>query len=113
MEKSNYALYIEEREGKQIIEDAYGFATYLFTGQHCYIEDIFVKKAHRASGHAAKYADQITAIALEKGYKKLLGSVNLNAKNSTTSMKVLMAYGFKLLSVEPGQMIYLEKELEN
>jgi len=107
---SNYALYIREREGKDIYEDEYGFATYVFLPEHCYIEDIFVREQYRTRGHASRYADAIAAIAVERGYKKLLGSVCPSAKGSDTSLKVLMAYGFKLASSEKN-IIYLEKEI--
>jgi GNAT superfamily N-acetyltransferase len=108
--ESNYALYIREREGKEILEDELGFATYVFLPEHCYIEDIFVRQEYRSSGHASRYADAIAEIAKERGYKKLLGSVCPTAKGSDTSLKVLQAYGFKLSSSDRN-MIYLEKEI--
>lgn len=107
---SLYADYIMEREGKFIVEDEFGFATFLFMKDHCYIEDIFVCKSARQSGRATLYADQITDIALKHGYKKLLGSVCPTAAGANTSLKVLQAYGFKLLSTEKN-IIYLEKEI--
>jgi len=110
MIKSLYAQYIEEREGKFIIEHAEGFATYLFLSEHVYIEDIFVTKEARKSGVAAQLADQIAEIAREKGFKKLLGSVDIRANGADTSLKVLQAYGFKLYKSEQN-MIYLEKSL--
>ena len=42
--ESNYAQYIKEREGKEIVEDHKGFATFVITDKECYIVDIFVKK---------------------------------------------------------------------
>jgi len=111
MGESNYAQYIRERENKRIVEDEFGFATYLYVGEHCYIEDIYVRPEVRATGHASRYARQIESIALAAGYKKLLGSVCPSAKGSDTSLKVLQAYGFKLLSSEKN-MIYLEKFIE-
>ncbi len=108
MEQSNYAKYIREREGKHIVEDEFGFATYMYTQEHCYIEDIFVVAGERKNGHAARYADQIEKLALEAGFTKLLGSVCPSANGSDVSLKVLQAYGFKLLSSDKN-VIYLEK----
>lgn len=108
--ESNYARYIREREGKHIVEDDYGFATYIYLDEHCYIEDIFVRKEFRTQGHASRYADQIAEEAKQKGFKKLLGSVCPQAMGADQSLKVLQAYGFKLLSSDKN-LIYLEKEI--
>jgi GNAT superfamily N-acetyltransferase len=108
---SNYALYIMEREGKHILEDEKGFATYLFTASHCYIEDIYVRPEYRKSNVASSYADQISQIARKKGYTKLLGSVCPQAFGAAASTRVLLAYGFELLSSEKN-IIYFEKSLE-
>lgn len=109
-EESNYARYIREREGKHIVEDEYGFATYVYLNEHCYIEDIFVRREFRTQGHASRYADQIAAEAKEKGFTKLLGSVCPNAKGADASLRVLQAYGFRLISSDKN-LIYLEKEI--
>lgn len=108
--KSLYGQYIAEREGKHIIENEFGFATYFFTGEFCYIEEIFVLEPHRKSGIAAKYADEIAKEAKSVGVNKLLGSVSPKAPSSTQSLKVLLAYGFQLLSSEQN-LIYLAKEI--
>ena len=107
---SLFAQYILEREGKQIVEDEFGFATYLFTPDYCYIEDIFVVSEHRKGGHAARYADEITNIAKKAGKRKLLGSVSLQAAKPESSMKVLLAYGFRPINTDKN-MIYFEKEI--
>jgi GNAT superfamily N-acetyltransferase len=95
---SLYAQYIQEREGKSILESDKGYATYSFTDDGCYIEDIFVIKEHRKSGEAARLADQIVEIARQKGCKKLYGSISPSANGSTASLKVLLSYGFRLSS---------------
>lgn len=107
---SLYAQYVREREGKEIVETDDGFATFYFTNGFCYIEDIFVVPAKRKSGIAAELANQISEIAKKNGIKKLLGSVSPKAKGADASMKVLMAYGFKLLNSDKD-LIYFEKEI--
>ena len=108
--ESNYALYITEREGKSIIEDEKGFATYNINGDNCYIVDIFVRKEYRKENIASKYADEITKIAKENGCTYLTGSVCPTAHGANTSMKVLLAYGFKLES-SINNFIYFRKEI--
>ncbi len=108
---SLYAQYIYERQNKSIVEDENGFASYYYINDSCYIEEIYVKRDSRNKGIASKYADYITADAVSKKAKQLIGSVNLNTNDPTTSMKVLLAYGFKLASAGDN-MIYLTKALE-
>lgn len=108
---SLYAQYIEEREGKHILESEYGFATYQFLDNgRCYIEDIYVVPDYRKSYAASNMANAITAIAKDKGCKTLIGSVVPSAKGSTASLKVLLAYGFKLESCQ-NNFIVMSKEI--
>lgn len=109
---SLYAAYIAEREGKEIVEDQHGFATFSQLNDLLYIEDIFVVAEQRKNGYAAKYADQIAEIAKERGLKGLLGSVKPSAKGSTESLKILLAYGFRLHSSEQNAIFFV-KELSN
>lgn len=93
---SLYAKYVIEREGKEIIESEVGFATYYFLDDNCYIQNIFVEKDYRKIGEASRLAQEIEKIAKSKGCKKLYGTVCPSANGSTESIKVLLAYGFKL-----------------
>lgn len=95
---SLYAEYVREREGKFVVENDKGFATYLFVNDGCYIEDIYVAKEYRKNGQAAEFADEIAKIAKQKGVSKLYGTVAPQANGATESLKVLLAYGFKLHS---------------
>jgi len=103
---SLFSQYIQQREGKSIIETDIGFATYSFTNDSVYIEDIFVVEEHRDSGEASKMADAIVAEAKERGCKKLYGSVSPSARGSTSSLKVLLAYGFKLESASNNFIVF-------
>lgn len=106
---SLYAQYILEREGKQIVEDAQGFATYFYLADGVYIENIYVNPEHRKSGCASRYADQIADIAKAKGFTKMYGSVKPSANGSTESLQVLFAYGFKLDSAAPNAIIAVKE----
>lgn len=108
MRPSHYASYVLERLGKSTIEDDRGFAVYSYIGEVCYIEEIYVAPEHRSQNVASSYADQISAEARSKGATALLGSVNPKAKNGTTSLKVLLAYGFELDWCD-NTTIYLKK----
>jgi L-amino acid N-acyltransferase YncA len=108
---SNFGKYISERQDKLIKESEHGFATYYFSGSYCYIEDIYVVPEMRKSGIAAKFADEIAAEAVEKNCLELVGSVKPSTKGSTESLKVLLAYGFKLWRAHED-FIWFKKTLE-
>ncbi len=107
---SLYADYIKEREGKHIIEDEDGFATYLFGDGYVYIVDIYVTKESRHKGVGQAYAEKIAEIAKEKGFNKLLGTVDPLTNGSTYNVYAFIKYGFKISSCD-GTLIYLTKEI--
>lgn len=105
---SLFKNYKEEREGAIVVENDYGFASAIKLDEHLYIDEIYVLPEHRKLKVAANLADELAEIAKELKYTRLLGSVDINANNSTISLKVLLAYGFYLYDTN-GSMIYLEK----
>jgi predicted GNAT family acetyltransferase len=105
-----YGQYISEREDKHIVESSRGFLTYSFTNNAVYIQDLYVKPEFRKTGEAAKMADKVARLAIDKGYIKMIGSVVPSTKGSTSSMKVLLAYGFELDS-SADNFIVFKKDL--
>ena len=110
MSKSNYRLYMEERENAHVVESNNGFATATETGDYFYITDIFIKKECRSIKEASKLADELVVIAKSLNYTKLLGSVDTRANGATISMKVLLGYGMNLHSTKDN-IIYFEKSI--
>lgn len=109
---SLYSNYIFEKTDKTIIETEKGFITYSFTdGKTCYIQDIYILPDFRKSNEATKLADRVTEIAKKYGCTKLIGSVIPSAKNSTDSVKVLLAYGMSLDS-STNDFILFSKEIK-
>jgi GNAT superfamily N-acetyltransferase len=97
---SLYAKYLTERTNDRILEVGHGFATYRIIPDQSavYIIDIFVEADFRKAGTAAQMADEISKIAKKEGCTKMIGSVVPSAKNSTDSVRVLLAYGMRLQS---------------
>lgn len=107
---SLYADYLQECGHVSIIETDKGFVTYRIMGQECYIPDIYIVPEHRKSHGASELADKVTEEAKKHGCSILTGSVNMNIKDPTRSLSVLLAYGFKVLkSSETG--IILGKDI--
>lgn len=109
---SLYAQYLTERTNDRILEVGHGFATYRIIPEQksVYIVDIFVHPDFRHAGTAAQMADEIAKIAKKEGCTKMIGSVIPTLKNSTDSVKVLLAYGMKLQS-STNDFILFEREL--
>lgn len=108
---SLYPDYIKERLGNEILETDKGFAIYRFTDEKTvYIVDIYVKPEHRRHGVASDIADHIEELARGRGCTSMLGSVVASANGSTDSIRVLLAYGMKVIS--SGQdFILFRKEI--
>lgn len=109
MSTSLFSQYIKERGGKEIVESNKGFATYFYVHDGCYIEDIYVHPDHRKLGVASEFADAVATLAKEKGYSRLYGSVCPTANGSTSSLKVLLAYGFNLHSAANNSIVMVKE----
>lgn len=94
---SLYAEYLRERTKDEILETEQGFATYRFTDEKTvYIIDIYVRPDFRKCGVGSDFSDSIMRLAKERGCTKMIGSVVPSMRNSTDSIKVLLAHGMKL-----------------
>lgn len=105
---SMYADYIRERTDDDIVESDAGFATFRFIndGKSVYIIDIYVEPGHRKSGHASDLANEIAEIGRGRGCSELLGTVVPSTRGSTTSIKVLLAYGMTLHSASNDLIVF-------
>lgn len=97
---SLYSDYLRERTTDDIIENEIGFVSYRFIndGKSVFITDIYVKRDFRKSGQASALADDVVAIAKQRGCVEVLGSVVPSTRGSTDSLKVLLGYGMSLMS---------------
>lgn len=95
---SKFAAYLKEREGVDLLETKEGYATYTISEQECWIKDIYVIPEYRNKHVASNIANKIANKAKQLGCKKLYGTVCPSAEGSTVSIKVLLAYGFKVNS---------------
>lgn len=104
---SLYADYLRERTDDKIIETPAGFVVYRYVSEKTvYIVDIYIVPELRHKNLASDLANQVVAEAKERGCIELLGSVMPSAKGSTTSTKVLLAYGMALHSSQQNGIIF-------
>jgi GNAT superfamily N-acetyltransferase len=107
---SLYADYLNELGVRKIHENDQGFITYRITGEECYIIDIYIIPEARKAGVASGLADYVAELAKATKCTYLLGSVDLASKKRTESLKVLLAYGFKLAKCDEHSL-FLTKDL--
>jgi GNAT superfamily N-acetyltransferase len=105
---SLYAEYLRERTRDEIFETPEGFATYRYVndGKSVYIIDLYTTPEVRKLGVASAIADCIAEKAKAKGCLEMLGTVVPSTRNSTISMKVLLAYGMELQSADRDLIIF-------
>ena len=111
---SLYSQYILEREGKEIIEDEEGFATYCDCedGPGIYIADVFVTKNARKKNKAHSYFNQIEEIARGKDKTFLRTTVESALPGWEISLKALLCNNFNIKRRD-GTFIYLEREIKD
>lgn len=114
MNRSLYAQYINEREGKEIIEDNEGFATYIDCedGPGIYIADVYVIPEARKTGKAHSYFDQIEEIARGRDKAFLRTTVESALPGWEISLKALTTNNFNVVAND-GTFFYLERKIED
>lgn len=105
-----YLKYRKEREGIEYIVVEGAFITFKGFGDYCYIEDLYCIPELRDSGIIKDLVNKVEDIAKKAGYEKLLGSVDINAKNAELNLKSCFNHGYRILKLE-GSMIWLHKEI--
>jgi GNAT superfamily N-acetyltransferase len=113
--KSLHAKYVEEREGKELIEEVYGFVKYSYgednDGENfCYLEDLFILPSYRRKGNATNLQRDVLINAKERGCKSLFCSIDTDGNGVDGSMRVILANNFKFSSIV-GNEIFFKKEL--
>lgn len=106
-----FGAYIKERTGKEILETEYGFASYYYINDCCYVEDMYIKPEYRKTGQGSKFFDDIGKIAKEFGYKKLYCTVVPTTNGSTESLKFVLSCGFQL-DTSANNFIVFSRNLE-
>lgn len=111
---SLYKNYLLEKTKDKIIETTHAFATYRYLDHAgvpaVYIIDLYVEPDFRKTNVASTIADNIVKEASILGCKYLLGSVVPSNKESTSSIRVLLAYGMSLDS-SSNDFILFKKDI--
>lgn len=108
--KSNYALYIKEREDIDILEDKRGFVTYKLKEDCVHLYDMFIRIEHRRKKVATEFMEKLIKIAKENRVNKIITHVCTETNNWKISRDALVGYGFTLDGVH-NSLIFLSLEV--
>lgn len=103
-----YKEFFEEL-GTKVIETEYGWANYIFYGESCYVENVYIKPEFRKKGMASAIVDTIGKIAKENGCINLLTTTNTKKDGVERSIQVILSYGFKYLRSDEGSIWYFKE----
>lgn len=103
-----YREFFEEL-GTKVIETEYGWANYLYTGESCYVENVYIKPEFRKKGMASAIVDTIAKMAKENGCSNLLTTTNTKKDGVERSIQVILSYGFKYLRSDEGSIWYYKE----
>lgn len=105
-----YAAYLKEREGMELIERPYGFATYKLEHDHAYLQDIYVLPADRKGGRGVELEQAVILEAKKARLNVLYGSIDPRAEFATDMMNIMLKLNYKLSHVQ-GDLIFMKKDI--
>lgn len=111
---SLYAEYLKHTGTKKILENEWGFATYLPYKDGIYLEDIYVQPGLRKGGLAKEFHEQVIQITKDLGLKKIYGSVvpavnPRSATNPTEMVKWMFGQGYTIDECLPGILVLVKE----
>ncbi len=107
---SNHGLYILEREGKFVVENKMGFATYFYWPEAVFLEDLYVHPQYRKLGVGTELTDAVAEMGRLAGKKRLVCTVIPRARGSTESLKAFLAYGL-IMDSSDKESVYFYKNI--
>lgn len=96
--KDIYAEYIKERENLNVIKTDKGFISYRIEFPYCLINDYFVLKEFRRSGHGYFLANQVFEICRQAGVITVFCQSDDNANGVELSKFTIEHFGFEKVS---------------
>jgi hypothetical protein len=110
---SLYGQYIAEREGQEIIEKDYGFASYSinWTNHDCYIyiHDFYIVPKYRGTTKTIELVDDLLSVIYENKCSYAIATIDPNTATATQAMKFHLSNKMKISHIANG-MIYMIHE---
>lgn len=113
-----YKQYIQEREGKDIIEHEHGFMVYeLVISQdkesfdYLYIHDVFVVPEERNRGIISSLEQQVLRIAEANLCKNIYCQCDLSQNNPEVALLTILRRGYKIASIKDHIITFIKEIL--
>lgn len=106
---SLWAKYVKERDGRETIENENGFIVFLFKGEECYLEDIYVLPEKRLSGIGSSLFAMAEERARQQGCKFLSSQIIPSEAQATGSMAAHLAKGFRIYAAQNNRIIMFKE----
>lgn len=108
--KSLYAHYMKEREGAEVLEKPWGFATYKVSTDHIYLVDLYIIPSERKSGKGQELELEVANIGRTLGLKTMYGSISPSTAGAADMERIMLHLGYRLDSCGPD-IIYYKKSI--
>lgn len=110
--KDMFVEYINEREGKEVLVEDFGFCTYEMYNEYFYLCDVYIKKERRGDRLSEYFVNKGKEIAKKNNCTIMLSSFSLKDPGWKKSRHILRRLGFKFFNKnKPNKMIYVSKEI--
>ncbi len=107
---TNYAKYIREREGFEVLETDLSFVCYKINGNECFVSHCYTSKEHRQSKSMTNLLAELTGLAKSRDCDRITSSIDLRDQNASLTLLVALKFGFRLKFAETG-IIIIEKTI--
>jgi GNAT superfamily N-acetyltransferase len=105
-----YATYIKDRRGLEILENEFGFLTYKFAGEECFIAEMCIDPRKRTAGHGRSLVSQLEEMAKAAGCKYVSANIDINSGGANTILLASLLCGYEVRASN-GNALLVIKEL--
>lgn len=102
---TNYARYIKEREGFEVLETQFSFVCYKIKGKECFISHCYTSNDHRQSRSMSRLLLDLIDIASNSGCDRITASIDLRDRNASLTLLAALKFGFKVKLADSGVLI--------
>lgn len=102
---TNYARYIKEREGFEVLETQFSFVCYKIKDKECFISHCYTSNDHRQSRSMSRLLLDLIDIASDLGCDRITASIDLRDRNASLTLLSALKFGFKVKLADSGVLI--------
>lgn len=97
-----FAKYLKERSEVFILENEFGFVTYKFADQKCWIYDMYIDTSKQAQGFGRNLIEKLTEKAIAADCALIAANVHLWDKRAAQTLSASFKVGFVPEAAQAG-----------